>query len=394
MFHLCKHAWCGQLNHVVSTVQVVNAYMGANAPSTAAVRQFKFSAAERASISVLPLRDLLACASQAAATDALAQPASAAEAGGSGGDAAAAGAAAEPAAPVQEAAGMPALQQVVVESVTTEQASTAHGTVVVEEETVVVAVCPAAEAAALQGVGQATGGCAPADTGAVSMECDYEAAGAQQPAQASLPAPAAATSVDEGCMPDGVVAAPSGTLEPAADPLQERSQQHGTAQAAASVQQQQAESSGRILPGPVQQVRLMNVLPDVALSSGARPSAGLSCLCGNGFVCRHDLSSVLCMCRLVGGASAAACSPALTCSRQRCSARLCPSWRLPPASPSSPTTCSPWRSACTSCRYPSSCPLQVLQNSKPAGNLFPVGHAPCRVLALSAKRHNRIIDWV
>ena len=70
----------------VSTVQVVNAYTGANAPSTAALRQFNFSAAERASISVLPLRDLLLCASQAATIDGLAPPAAAFEAGGPGGD--------------------------------------------------------------------------------------------------------------------------------------------------------------------------------------------------------------------------------------------------------------------------------------------------------------------
>ena len=237
----------------------MNAYTGANAPSTAAVRQFSFPPGLRASISVLPLTDLLRCAGHPPDTGAAIQPALAAEAApGSGRIADAAPAPAESAAPVHATAEA-VLGQVVVQSATTEQAQTAQSTVMVEERTACVAVRPAADAAPLRGSVQATTGSPSADVGAASVACE-EAAEPLQPEQVSLPTPAAVAATltaNGGGLPDGAAAASPGPSEPAAGPSQHHDmQQNGTVQAPDRCRLRDAEPSGRSLPEPVQQVCL------------------------------------------------------------------------------------------------------------------------------------------
>ena len=262
----CGWRLCGQLSARGCAAQVVNAYTGASAPSTAALRQFNFSPEERASISLLPLRDLLLCAGQPPAAGAALGLALAAEPGVPGGRLGAAPAeAAGPAAPAQHAT-EPAAQRVVVESTKTEQATSAHGTVVVvEEQTVCVAVCPAAGATALQsaaqaagGAAQAAGGAAPADRGTGSVDCG-EGAEAQRAAQAPATSPAGATgwvTASGGACLDRADGASLGPSAPAAGPAQ----QTETAQACASNRQQHAEPSGRSLPQPVNEVRSLACL--------------------------------------------------------------------------------------------------------------------------------------
>ena len=228
----------------------MNAYTGAHAPSTAAVRQFNLSPEERASISVMPLKELLLCAGQRPIADAAAQPALLAGTDDMDGPVGAASAAAAPVAGATE----PVLAQAVVQSATTEQATAAGDVMVMEEEIVSVTVCSAASAAALQNHVQAIADSIPVEDSAVSAACEGGAAEAQQLAQTALLTPAeeaGAVPAVGGHMPDSVVGADLASSGTAAGPPQ----QNGTVQAAASDRQQHAESSGRSPPQPVQLVR-------------------------------------------------------------------------------------------------------------------------------------------